>query len=1137
MDIRAFSLDDKYHLQQGSIYLTGIQALARLSLIQKQRDKEAGLNTAGFISGYRGSPLGGLDQALWSIRERLEQHDIRFHAGLNEDLAATAVWGSQQLNLFPGANFEGVFGLWYGKGPGVDRSGDVFKHANAAGTSKHGGVLLCMGDDHTAKSSTLPHQSEFSLMDAGIPILNPASIQEILDYGLYGWAMSRYSGCWVGLKTISETMDSSASVNADTQRIQIVEPHDFQLPHDGVHIRVNDSPLQQEARLHKYKLYAAIAFARANGLNRIVFDSGAPRLGIITTGKSYLDVRQALRDLGIDHKLAGDIGIRLYKVGMPWPLDKQGVREFAQGLDEILVVEEKRALIENQLKEQLYNCSEGNRPRVVGKYDEHGSWLLPSMDELTPARIARVIAERIGQYVTSETIRDRLAFLLEKEKSLQTTSLDIVRRPHFCAGCPHNTSTRVPDGSRATAGIGCHYMVTWMNRNTDTFTQMGGEGVPWIGQAPFCDTPHLYVNLGDGTYFHSGSLAIRASVAAGVNITYKLLYNNAVAMTGGQPIDGELSISQLTQQLTAEGVSQIVIVSDHAEARRKDKRIAAGVSIHPRSEFDSLQTSLREVKGVSVLIYDQMCATEKRRQIKRQHHPENRHFAYINTDICEDCGDCSRQSNCLAVVPVDTPLGPKRQIDQAACNHDFSCLLGFCPSFVSVEGKRRSAQGKLIAADISKLPEPQIDPLETPYAMVISGVGGTGIVTLSALLGVAAHLDGRGINVLDMTGLAQKFGAVSSHIQIAGSQNELYAARIAAGHADLLIACDMVTASNEDTLAKLDPEHTHAVINRHHTITADYLQHPDVAFPEDEICELISRSIKTNHAWCFDSIAIAHKACGNPIASNMLMVGYAWQKGLIPLSRNAIERAIELNKVAIEMNQQAFNWGRCLAEDTQAVLQSLGLIPADTPSLEEVIEDRAERIENYHDQHLAKRYTQRISNLRKREADCCETQKISAMVAQQYARLLMIKDEYEVARQLCSKKFYAELNQQFEAGYRIHYQLAPPLLSRLRRTINRPEKMQFGRWLTPVLRQLAKHRTIRNSWRDPFRYSHDRKTDLALLKAYEDLLDQVSVNLSPDTHDSLLEQLCQVDKVKGFGALRQQSAVRVIKEWRSALRN
>jgi indolepyruvate ferredoxin oxidoreductase len=1135
MDMRAFSLDDKYRLSAGKIYLTGIQALTRLCLLQKQRDLEAGLNTAGFVSGYRGSPLGGLDQALWSIADRLKQNDITFQPGLNEDLAATAVWGSQQLNLFPGAEYDGVFGLWYGKGPGVDRSGDVFKHANAAGTSAHGGVLLCMGDDHTAKSSTLPHQSEFALMDAGIPILNPASIQEILDYGLYGWAMSRYSGCWVGLKTISETMDSSSSVSADNKRVQIIKPHDFNLPKDGVHIRINDTPLEQEARLHQYKLFAAIAFAQANGLNRMVIDTPNPRLGIITTGKSYLDVRQALSDLGIDSKLAYDIGIRLYKIGMPWPLDKQGVREFAQGLDEILVVEEKRALIENQVKEQLYNWADESRPRVVGKCDEQGEWLLPSMDELTPARIARVIAERIGRYVTSETIRDRLAFLIQKEKSLQSGSLGLTRVPHFCSGCPHNTSTRVPEASRATAGIGCHYMVKWMDRNTDTFTQMGGEGVPWIGQAPFCKTGHIYANLGDGTYFHSGSLAIRAAIAAGVNITYKLLYNNAVAMTGGQAIDGELSIPNLTQQLAAEGVKHIAIVSDDTRRLNKsmatDPDLAAEVKLYPRAEFDHVQTTLREVKGVSVLIYDQMCATEKRRQIKRGKLAETKTFAYINADVCEDCGDCSRKSNCLAVVPRDTPMGRKRRIDQAACNHDYSCIEGFCPSFVSIKGERKSANKKLVPANTSALKEPELPKLDRPYAMVITGVGGTGIVTLSAILGVAAHIDGKGINVLDMTGLAQKFGAVSSHVQIAAHSEDLYAARIAAGQADLLLGCDAITSSSEDTLAKLDPQRSRAVLNDHATVTSDYIRNPDTPFPAQEIQNLIRESVLPGQAWFFDSSRIAEHACGNPIASNMLMVGYAWQKGLIPLSRNAIERAIEINHVAIEMNLQAFNWGRCLADDTPKVIEQLNLAPAAELTLDEVIEFRVNVLIEYQNQQLAERYLTKIKKLRSRESGASDREELSQVAAQQYARLLMVKDEFEVARLLSGAPFKAELDAQFEPGYTVRFHLAPPLLSRPGENQGNPEKISFGAWLNPVLRLLSGQRRKRNTWLDPFRFSAERKTDLALIRAYEELMDFVIDRLQTNNREEMLKLLLMAEQVKGFGQLRLEKAEEVMAKW------
>jgi indolepyruvate ferredoxin oxidoreductase len=1131
MDMRAFSLDDKYSLTEGKIYLTGIQALARLSLMQKKRDLEAGLNTAGFISGYRGSPLGGLDQALWSISERLKQHDITFQPGINEDLAATAVWGSQQLNLFPNADFDGLFGLWYGKGPGVDRSGDVFKHANAAGTSKHGGVLLCMGDDHTAKSSTLPHQSEFALMDAGIPILNPASIQEILDYGLYGWAMSRYSGCWVGLKTISETMDSSSSINADNHRIQIIKPHDFKLPEGGVHIRINDTPLDQEARLHQTKLFAAIAFAQANSLNRVVIDTPDPTLGIITTGKSYLDVRQALRDLGIDNKLAHDIGIRLYKIGMPWPLDKSGVRDFAQGLDEILVVEEKRALIENQLKEQLYNWSDETRPRVVGKCDERGDWLLPSMDELTPARIARVIADRIGRYVTSETIRDRLAFLEQKEKSLQTGSISLVRKPHFCSGCPHNTSTRVPEGSRATAGIGCHYMVTWMNRNTDTFTQMGGEGVPWIGQSAFCKTGHVYVNLGDGTYFHSGSLAIRAAVAAGVNITYKLLYNSAVAMTGGQSLDGELTILQLTKQLTAEGVNRIVIVSDDPKRHKANPGIPSGIKIHSRAEFDRIQTSLREVKGVSVLIYDQMCATEKRRKIKRGKLPDTKTFAYINADVCEDCGDCSRKSNCLAVVPLDTALGRKRRIDQAACNHDYSCLDGFCPSFISIDGIRKTQRASLMPADTSHLDEPHLPELNSPYAIVITGVGGTGIVTLSAILGVAAHLDGKGINVLDMTGLAQKFGAVSSHVQIAEHGEDLHAARIAAGHADLLLGCDAITASSDETLAKLDHQHTRAVVNEHATITSDYLRNADIPFPAHDIKALISDSVCPEQAWFFDSTRIAEKACGNPIASNMLMIGYAWQKGLIPLSGKAIEQAIKINQVAIETNLQAFNWGRCLAGDREKVIESLDLAQAPEPSLDEIIAHRFNLLTTYQNQQLADKYAARIEKLRTCESSKAESNQLSLIAAQQYARLLLIKDEYEIARLLTSNEFKAELDEQFESGYALNYHLAPPLLSRANHGKKNPSKIKFGPWLTPLLKLMAHAKTIRNTWFDLFRYTAERKTDIALLKAYELLLDHVIETLQPGNHADLLGQIKMAEQIKGFGHGRVTKAKEVMAKW------
>ena len=1128
MDMQAFSLRDKYTLTRGRIFLNGTQALTRLMLLQAQRDKHNGLNTAGFVSGYRGSPLGNLDKSLWSINDLLAENNITFQPGLNEDLAATSVWGSQQINLHLKAKFDGVFSLWYGKGPGIDRSGDVFRHANAAGTAPLGGVLLCMGDDHTAKSSTLPHQSEFAMMDAGIPVLNPASLQELLDFGLHGWAMSRYSGCWVGLKTISESMDSSASVSADSSRVQTIKPHDFTFPDSGVHIRLSDTPQEQELRLQKYKLYAAIAYARTNSLNRIIFDSPVPRLGIITTGKSYMDVREALRDLGIDSKLAREIGLRLYKIGMPWPLDSQGVQDFADGLDEILVVEEKRALIENQLKEQLYNWSAEQRPRVVGKFDERGEWLLPSMDELTPARIAKVIARRTSRFVTSQSIRDRLAFLEQKERALQKTSLSVLRKPHFCSGCPHNTSTKVPAGSVASAGIGCHYMVRWMGRNTELFTQMGGEGAPWIGQAPFCHTKHIFVNLGDGTYFHSGSLAIRAAVAAGVNVTYKILYNQAVAMTGGQPVDGELSIDQLTHQLAAEGVKHIVVVTSQPKNNPNIASLAPGVKVYPRDQFDAIQKSIKEVKGVSALIYDQQCATEKRRLIKRGKLAATNAFAYINPDVCENCGDCSQKSNCLSVVPVNTPLGRKRQIDQAACNHDYSCINGFCPSFVTIEGRRKAPDTTLKVADVQALPEPDISLSKSPYSIVITGVGGTGIVTLGAILGVAAHLEGKGINVLDMTGLAQKFGAVTSHLQIAAQSSDLYAARIAAGHADLLLGCDGVTACGADTLAKLDHQHSRAIINKSISVSADILNDPDYPSPAQEIHQLISDSVKPENAYFIDSISIAQKACGDPIASNMLMVGYAWQLGLIPLSRQSIEQAIHINKMGVEMNLAAFNWGRKLANNHQTTEKELGIEPKAKPSLEQTIHTQTAHLRDYQDEALVNRYLEQVNRIRRLEEKITDSTDLSQTVAEQYGRLLAIKDEYEVARLLTSDKFAAEVGAEFEHGYRVKCHLAPPIFSRAAE----PKKWSFGPWLKPALTLLASLRKTRNTWLDPFRYSTDRKLELALLAKYEALLRYIAENLQSQNYADLARLAKEFEQVRGFGHIRASSMKNLSKRWR-----
>ncbi len=762
MALAAVTLEDKYALESGRVFITGTQALVRLPMMQRRRDLAAGRNTACYVTGYRGSPLGGVDQAMWQARAFLKKHHIHFQPGVNEDLALTAVWGSQQLDLFGDSNYDGVFALWYAKGPGVDRSGDVLRHGNLAGAAKHGGVLLLAGDDHTCKSSTTAHQSEYAFMDACIPVLNPAGVQEFLDLGIYGWALSRYSGCWVAFKVVAETVDSTASCYVDPHRVEIRVPEDFAMPLEGLNIRWPQSSfasaqaLEQEMRLHRHKLYAALAFARANGLNRIVLDSPRRRFGIVTCGKSYLDVRQALDDLGIDEAHAAEIGLTVYKVGMTWPLERDGVRHFAEGLEEILVVEEKRALIENQLKEQLYNWSERVRPRVIGKFDETGEWILPSADELTPARIARVIARRIARFHTSERIRQRLAFLEAKERALADLKPPIRRVAYFCSGCPHNTSTRVPEGSRALAGIGCHYMAQWMDRETRTFTQMGGEGATWLGQAPFSKTRHVFQNLGDGTYYHSGSLAIRAAVAAGVNITYKILYNDAVAMTGGQPVDGPLDVPRVARQLQAEGVARIAVVSDEP-GKYSAGALPPGVEVHHRDRLDHVQRQMRETPGVTAIVYDQTCAAEKRRRRKRGLLEDPPRRVFINELVCEGCGDCGVASNCLSVVPVETEFGRKRAIDQSSCNKDFSCVNGFCPSFVTVHGGRlRRHQPKPDEIAFSALPEPGLPGLEEPYGILVTGVGGTGVVTIGALLGMAAHLEGKGCSILDMTGLAQR---------------------------------------------------------------------------------------------------------------------------------------------------------------------------------------------------------------------------------------------------------------------------------------------------------------------------------------------------------------------------------------------
>ncbi|WFS16999.1 indolepyruvate ferredoxin oxidoreductase family protein [Pseudomonas sp. 905_Psudmo1] len=1123
MSLAEIRLDDKYRLATGHLYLTGTQALTRLPMLQKQRDAAFGLNTACFISGYRGSPLGGLDKSLWDAREYLKENHIHFQPGVNEELGATAVWGSQQANLFPGARYDGVFAMWYGKGPGVDRSGDVFKHGNSAGVSEHGGVLVLAGDDHGCKSSTIAHQSEHAFIAASIPVLNPANVQEVLDYGIIGWELSRYSGCWVALKTIAENVDSSAVVDVDPLRIQIKIPEDFQLPEDGVHIRWPDPPLAQEKRLNVYKIYAARAFALANNLNQVKLDSPNPRLGIITTGKSYLDVRQALDDLGLDEALCAKVGLRVLKVGMSWPLEPVSVHQFAEGLDEILVVEEKRSIIEDQLTGQLYNWPVGKRPRVVGEFDEQGNSLLPNLGELTPAMIARVIAKRLAPIYSSPTIEERLAFLDAKEKALAAPKHKTVRTPHFCSGCPHNSSTKVPEGSRALGGIGCHYMTQWMDRSTDTFTQMGGEGATWIGQAPFTDTPHVFQNLGDGTYFHSGHLALRAAVAAGVNITYKILYNDAVAMTGGQPIDGELRIDQLSQQVHAEGVKRIALVSDEPDKYPTRATFAPGVTFHHRRELDAVQRELREVKGCSVILYDQTCATEKRRRRKRGKLVDPAKRAFINPAVCEGCGDCSVKSNCLSVLPLETELGRKREIDQSACNKDFSCLEGFCPSFVTVHGGGlRKPEAVGLSALFIALPEPKQPALSRPWNILLPGVGGSGVTTVGALLGMAAHIEGKGCTVLDQAGLAQKFGPVITHIRIAAQQSDIYAVRIAAGETDLLLGCDLVVSSSEEALAKLNDKIAHAVINSHEAATAEFTRNPDAQVPGAAMREAISEAVGEGKTRFVDATRLATRLLGDSIATNLFMLGYAYQKGLVPVSAEAINKAIELNGVAIELNQQAFLWGRRAAHDLAAVEKLAAPKVVEAPhcsTLEEIISDRVQRLTAYQNAAYAERYRELVERVRKVDTDA--QQRLSKAVARYYFKLLAYKDEYEVARLYSDSTFRKQLEAQFEGDYRLQFHLAPSWLSKPDAVTGEPRKRSFGPWMLKAFGVLARFKFLRGSALDPFGHSAERRLERELIEEYEANVAYLLGELNGGNYRTAVALAEIPEQIRGYGHVKE----------------
>lgn len=1135
MNLKTVTLDDKYTLSKGRIFITGTQALVRLPMTQRQRDQELGLNTAGYITGYRGSPLGGFDEQISKARKHMDNHKVVFQAGVNEDLAATAVWGSQQASIGTDAQYDGVFSIWYGKGPGVDRSGDAFRHGNLAGSAAQGGVLVLLGDDHTCESSTTCHQSEFAMVDAMMPILSPAGVQEILDYGIYGWALSRYSGCWVGMKCVKDTVEATASVDVDINRVKIKVPQGFEMPADGLNIRQPDTPHAQEARLHQYKLHAVQAFAATNPIDRVVIDGPQAKLGIITHGKSYLDTLQALDDLNISEQQAAQMGLRLYKIGLTWPLATAGAEQFAQGLTKIMVIEEKRSLLESQLKDLLYG--KPNAAAMVGKKDEHGQALFQAEMALDSNQIAIAIGQRLLELNPDPTLLARLEQLrsYRQPKDLIDT---MARSFYFCSGCPHSSSTVIPEGSKAYAGIGCSWMAQSMDRSTQGYTQMGGEGLSWVGEAPFSKRGHMFQNMGDGTYFHSGLLAIRAAVAAKTNITFKILYNDAVAMTGGQRHDGPLDPIRIAHQCHAEGVSKIKIVTDEPNKYPRDTVWPAGVSIHHRDQLDSIQRELREVAGTTILIYDQTCAAEKRRRRKRGSYADPAKRVVINDLVCEGCGDCGVQSNCVSIQPLETEFGRKRAIDQSSCNKDYSCLKGFCPSFVTVQGGQlRKPSLSAASKPVALFPEPTLlDLNQKVYSILVAGMGGTGVVTIGAILGMAAHLEGKGCGLLDMAGLAQKGGSVWSHLRFGATPADIKTIRIAAGGADLILGCDMIVAGNAKTLVAARPNATRMIVNLNESMPGEFTRHADLTFPSAQLRLNIEQTIGADNAQFIDATRMATELMGDSIATNMFIVGLAYQQGLIPISSRAIEAAIEMNGTAVDMNLQAFRWGRRVAIDPKAadtaIQQQKGrarsmISPAPVADLDQAIEMRRQFLVQYQNNKLADRYTKLVQTTRALETRKFPGQTaLTEAVARYYFKLLAIKDEYEVARLHTESAFLESVAQRFEGPYKLKFHLAPPVLSKLDPTTGVAQKREFGPWIIPAFKLLAKLKWLRGTIFDVFGKSAERRMERALITQYEEhlglILSTLGGSCMAQQYDAAVELARLPEHIRGYGHVKER---------------
>ncbi len=1139
-----YQLRDALLAQHGRVLLSGTQALVRLLLMQRATDAERGLDTRGFVSGYRGSPLGMVDQELWKAQAELDAAGVRFVPAVNEELAATQVLGTQRVESDPERSAAAVFAMWYGKGPGVDRAGDALKHGNAYGASPHGGVLVVAGDDHGCVSSSMPHQSDLAMQAMSMPVVSPASVAEYLEFGLYGWALSRYSGAWVGLTALSEVVESRASVDLDLLQARRVAWLDaagvaaasgHQAPADGLHYRWPDLPsLRIETRLAD-KLDAVRAFARVNSIDRELIASPGARVGIVTCGKAHHDLMEALRRLEITPRMLADAGVRLYKVGLSFPLEPTRALEFSRGLDELLVVEEKAPVVENQLRELLYNQPAGQRPAIVGKHDRDGRPLVSATGELRPSRLIEIVADWLVRHFPDQrTFNDHRRHVRDfLPAQLPPSPVDALRRiPYFCAGCPHNTSTRVPEGSTARAGIGCHFMASWMNRDTEGLIQMGGEGVDWVSHSMFTRVPHIFQNLGDGTYYHSGYLAIRQAVAAGARMTYKILFNDAVAMTGGQPVDGTITVDAIARQVESEGVRCVAVVSENvAHWRSLGRRFPPGTRFHHRDELDAVQRELREMDGVTVLIYEQTCAAELRRRRKKGLAPERNRRLFINERVCEGCGDCSVQSNCVAVQPLETELGRKRRIDQTACNKDYSCAKGFCPSFVSVDAtglKRRLGlqphAAEQLLARAAALPRPPAHDWNAPYDLLVTGVGGTGVVTVGALVAMAAHLQNHHASVLDFMGFAQKGGAVLSFVRLADRADRLHQVRIDAQQADAVLACDLVTAASAEALQTVRHGRTRVLVNEHASPTAHAVLDRDAPWPAEALLDKLRGAAGEDFVRSVDAQAWAEEFLGDTTTANVLALGHAWQLGLVPVSAEALQRAIELNAVAVRANQIAFALGRLSAADPQACRELLHAPTAPAPR-REFMDLAMQQLRDWQDEAWARRFEQRIESVRKREAELGGDGRLTDAAARSLLRLMSYKDEYEVARLYTDGGFARALAEQFDGRPRIHLHLAPPWLARSRNGAA-PRKLRVGAWVLPALKLLARARRLRGTWLDPFGHGAERRMERALIGEFESLLDELLPQLRADNLELGIALAALPQDIRGFGHVKQAAAQR-----------